>query len=511
MTKNQLYFILAFLLVPLASSGQNFNFSQYGNTASWNNPSQPSLQQEMAVRLNYRMQAVGGMQAIRSTVLNAYYPFFATRRNGPTSTVGLMVLDDAIAPANGLSFQSLGLSMSFAVSLSKYQRLSFGLMSAYGMHRMNNQGLRSISQYLDESGYTPSLPLNEPLIDARATFLSWNAGVSWLQKNRQGALVSSAGFSFNNLNKPREVFQTFENTIPLATQAFFFTTAFESRYFSILPETFFSSYGSSYQLQLGTSLKYNLRYTSMRQGHIRFLGRYNLLKSFIVGARLEQPSYEVGISTDIYAGSGSPFTQAFELSFALKRGVEGRYFKFRSKNKRKKEQNARRKREAVERSQSKRIRRTEVKLPVAIRMPYKAFLVKEDDRKVEQLRMEKVKLGSGRVLLGSAARNMNFKTGSTQLTLEAIEALKEVGQYLLSNSEYKILVVGHTDDIGGASFNDRLSLDRAEAVKEILKALGVEESRIITEGAGMNRPVLPNTSEENRRLNRRVEFILFEN
>lgn len=146
--------------------------------SSWQNPSQPSLQQEMAVRLNYRMQSVGNRQAIRSTVLNAYYPFFATPRNGPTSTIGLMVLDDAIAPANGLSIQSLGVSMSLAVSLSKYQRLAFGLMSVYGMHRMNNQGLRTISQYLDESGYTPSLPLNEPLIDAKATFLSWNAGMS---------------------------------------------------------------------------------------------------------------------------------------------------------------------------------------------------------------------------------------------------------------------------------------------------------------------------------------------
>lgn len=322
-------------------------------------------------------------------------------------------------------------------------------------------------------------------------------------------MVSSAGFAFNSLNQPQEVFQTFENTIPLASQAFFYTTAFESRYFSILPETFFSSYGSSYQLQLGTSLRYNLRYTSMKQGHIRVLGRYNLFKSFIVGARLEQPSYEVGLSTYFYMGSTILYTQAFELSFALKRDVEGRYFKIRRRGRRKKDQIKRRKKEAVEEYLSKKVLPAEIKLPVADKIPYMPFLVEGEDKKIEQLRIGKLKLCAGKVLIGSAAKSINFKIGSTVLTWQAIEALEEVTLYLQANPGYKILVLGHTDNIGGAAFNERLSLARADAVKAVLKAKGLEESRIITQGAGMNRPILPNSSEENRRQNRRVEFILF--
>lgn len=177
-------------------AAQNFNFSQYGNTGSWMNPSQPSLVQEKAVRLNYRIQSIGNQQAIKSAVVNAYYPWLARKGKGPSSAIGLMVLDDKIAPVNGLSFQTIGLSLSYAFSLSENQRLSFGLMPSYGMHRMDHQGMRTISQYSYERGYMPNMPLNEPLLNARGSFMAWNTGVSWRKTDDDGRQLSAAGISF---------------------------------------------------------------------------------------------------------------------------------------------------------------------------------------------------------------------------------------------------------------------------------------------------------------------------
>lgn len=455
-----------------------------------------------------------------SAVLNASYPWLATRSNGPASSIGLMLLDDKVAPANGLSFQTVGLSLSYAFSLSKYQRLSFGLMPSYGMHRMDHEGMRTISQYSAERGYSPSLPLNEPLLNARASFLSWNAGASWLQQDRKGNSVSSAGLSLNNINRPEEVFQDFENTIPLAVQAFFFTKVYQDRLFTVLPEVFFSSYGSSYQVQPGGTLRYNLRYSSFRQGHLSLISRYNLLRSVIFGARLEQPAYEIGLSTDFYMGGKSPFSQAFELSFALKRGIEGRNFNWKKRKKAVK--NGSRSRRGTERTVAKKENNEKI-LPVAPEKEEPTVITSKQPLKenpsdttslisgneMTEVMNEEERFGDGQIILGSAAKEINFKVASAILLPQAKEALMDVAKYLQHNPEFRILITGHTDDTGGPSLNLRLSKERAEAVKKFLTEEGVTGEQISTAGAGMERPLLPNTSEENRRLNRRVEFLLY--
>lgn len=522
MIKYSLFFLSLLITIgnPFKTEGQNFNFSQYDNTSGLHNPSRPSLVQEAAVRLNYRVQAAGGRQAMTSAVLNASYPWLATRSNGPTSSIGLMLLDDKVAPANGLSFQSVGLSLSYAFSLSKYQRLSFGLMPTYGMHRMDHEGMRTISQYSAERGYSPSLPLNEPLLNARGSFLAWNAGASWLQQDRKGNPVSSAGLSLNNINRPQEVFQDFENTIPFAVQAFFFTKVYEDRLFTVLPEIFFSSYGSSYQVQPGGILRYNLRYSSFRQGHLNFISRYNLLRSMIFGARLEQPGYEIGLSTDLYMGGNSPFSQAFELSFALKRGIEGRNFNRKKRKKDKKNESSSRGKK--ERLVAKREKKENTPPVVAERKESientTEQILKEipsdttsmvSVKEITEAKNEEEIFNEGQIILGSAAKKIQFKVASANLLPQAEEALGEVAEYLRLNPDFRILITGHTDDTGGPSLNLRLSKERAKAVKSFLKSKGVDDNQISTAGAGMERPLLPNTSDENRLLNRRVEFLLY--
>lgn len=476
---------------------------------------------------------------MNSAVLNVYYPWLATRKNGPTSTVGVMLMDDKVAPANGLNFQSVGVSLSYAFSLNKYQRLSFGLMPEFGFHSLGSEGFRTISQYSVERGYSPSLPLNEPLLGARASYLSWNTGLSWLKKDKRGNSLSSAGFAINNINKPTEVFESFENSIPLALQGYFFTTAYENQFYSILPEAFFSSYGNNYQLQLGGKLKYNLRYSSFKEGNINFTGRYNLFKSVIVGAELEQPFYSVGLSTDLYIHSNSPFTQAFEVSFALKNGVEGRNFNFKrnKKNRNKKEKSIQRKNKHPNKRKDQKNRKSRessskkrssvkdplkeqikgenlgsevINIPEIKRKELDPLFAPIDSVKVEEFILKQVELYKGKVLLGSAAKNINFQLGSTALTSSSEKVLAEVAVYLLAHPNYKIIVTGHTDNVGSVEFNQELSIKRAAAVKDFLIGQGVAKSQITIEGVGMSKPLVPNTSENNRRLNRRVEFLLYQ-
>jgi len=69
-----------------------------------------------------------------------------------------------------------------------------------------------------------------------------------------------------------------------------------------------------------------------------------------------------------------------------------------------------------------------------------------------------------------------------------------------------IIAVGHTDSVGSDTYNQKLSVRRAEAVKAYLVSKGIEKNRIYTEGKGEKQPVASNKTNEGRAKNRRVEI-----
>jgi OOP family OmpA-OmpF porin len=68
-----------------------------------------------------------------------------------------------------------------------------------------------------------------------------------------------------------------------------------------------------------------------------------------------------------------------------------------------------------------------------------------------------------------------------------------------------IIATGHTDAVGGDSYNQKLSVNRSEAVKSYLVGKGIEKNRVYTEGKGEKQPVADNKTAEGRAKNRRVE------
>jgi len=69
-----------------------------------------------------------------------------------------------------------------------------------------------------------------------------------------------------------------------------------------------------------------------------------------------------------------------------------------------------------------------------------------------------------------------------------------------------IIAVGHTDSIGTAKYNQKLSVKRSESVKAYLVSKGIEKNRVYTEGKGEAQPVADNKTSEGRAKNRRVEI-----
>ena len=104
--------------------------------------------------------------------------------------------------------------------------------------------------------------------------------------------------------------------------------------------------------------------------------------------------------------------------------------------------------------------------------------------------------------------NIEFAFDSAKLTGKAFPILNRVVEILHKYEKYNVVIEGHTDDIGEEQYNLKLSEDRAKSVMDYLISKGIDKNRLTSRGMGETSPFLPNTSIENRRRNRRVEFLL---
>lgn len=104
--------------------------------------------------------------------------------------------------------------------------------------------------------------------------------------------------------------------------------------------------------------------------------------------------------------------------------------------------------------------------------------------------------------------NIEFAFDSAKLTGNAFVILNRVVEKLNKYEKYNVLIEGHTDDIGEEQYNLKLSEARAKSVMDYLISKGIDKKRLSSRGMGESTPFMPNTSVENRRRNRRVEFML---
>lgn len=101
-----------------------------------------------------------------------------------------------------------------------------------------------------------------------------------------------------------------------------------------------------------------------------------------------------------------------------------------------------------------------------------------------------------------------FKIGSAELNKDNYPLIDRFAKALNYYSKTKILINGYTDNTGSDEFNLKLSNDRATAAEQTLHLYQVDKVRTFKWGRGKSSPLASNDSEEGRRKNRRVEFII---
>ena len=106
---------------------------------------------------------------------------------------------------------------------------------------------------------------------------------------------------------------------------------------------------------------------------------------------------------------------------------------------------------------------------------------------------------------------LDFNSGSTTLGEGPFSILSELADYMRQNPQSQIVLVGHSDAIGGLESNIEISKQRAEAVRQrLISKYGIPKSRITAQGIAYLSPRSSNQTEEGRERNRRVEAVILQ-
>ncbi|MCD4732222.1 MAG: OmpA family protein [Bacteroidales bacterium] len=119
--------------------------------------------------------------------------------------------------------------------------------------------------------------------------------------------------------------------------------------------------------------------------------------------------------------------------------------------------------------------------------------------------LKKLKVGIKIVL-----NNIFFDFNKATLRAESIAELDRLNKLMTDTPSLKIEISGHTDNVGSASYNQKLSESRAKAVVDYLAKKGIGRSRMEFKGYGFEQPVASNKTKEGRQQNRRTEFKILE-
>lgn len=132
-----------------------------------------------------------------------------------------------------------------------------------------------------------------------------------------------------------------------------------------------------------------------------------------------------------------------------------------------------------------------------------------DPLDIEERRRAELELQSVQDMVASRTiPPIEFKTDSSTLLPSSDDLLGRVAEILKRHPRLKLIVEGHTDDVGGEEYNEILSLKRAGAVKQRLAEKGIYPDSVKVFGFGKSRPLTHETTDRARALNRRVEFII---
>lgn len=512
-----LRFIITFTLTLVYCTGfaQYFQYSQYNFALQRINPATVAASDYASASVLYRNQATAGNANLKSSLVSAMYPIMSRRSGMRWSGVGISLMDDH---AGGIfTTQEASLSYAINVFLNKFQIMSLGFKTLYQQRKVDLNGLYTGSQYVPDRGFDNSIFSGENLQFLKTDFVTFSAGLYGQQNDRSGNKLAYWGISIFDFNKPQDSFSGVNSQLNSTVVATAGITVYQQNELSVTPEILYTRSSSNNVLNVGAITSYTLKpLPNQIAGRVDLITKYVAGRSGIVGVQFHKQNMSVGFSYDFPLFNKNPGNVgAFEVGLELKRPVDPRLRKNalarRNTPVKKSTPQAPPGKPVVKKNGNSQSTTTQKDTTSIIKTKQPEKTLKETIQAKQDSVIATADAGQIKhqpLAIEKVTLHFNFEFNSSELDEESKKYLDELSTVLTDNEHLKIKLTGHTDNVGSAKFNQRLSVYRAAMIREYLIGKGIHESRIEAEGKGLTEPLNENRTEEERAKNRRVELVI---
>lgn len=469
--------ILLLIIIGLGyfnAQAQDYNFTQYHYTPLLTNPAMVSSQDDISVFMNYRNQPTIIDENFQNIMFSGIYPLINSKRRW--GGIGATFVNDQ----NGRFLRLNGgmLAFSYNVQLGKKHYLGLGLQGGYFQRSIDYSAETTSSQW-DEfsSTFVEGLGQGEEGFNNTSSYFTLGTGLWWQLEDENGRPKAWLSAAFHNVNEPNISFYNEVDT-PLRIRGTYAGAyrVWENDKWEIMPTFRLVSRSNQDQFNLGSWARYKLSNGDgfIKQGSIGVGLWYNFNDAFVPSVEFVQPRYFAAFSFDIATSEDAQLWQG-NSTFELTLGV-----KF---------------------PQAAKARKQEI--PFSPLETLASDYPSIPDNTSPVVDVVKVKVIEDEF---TDEGNFRFALASSNLDERSAILLDSVVKVLNKYPDATITVAGHSCDIGAADRNLVLSKNRAGTMKQYLVQRGIDPSRVATTGYGESKPLVPNTSEANRKINRRVSF-----
>ncbi|EAY27198.1 PorP/SprF family type IX secretion system membrane protein [Microscilla marina] len=558
-------YILGMLLSVGVAKAQNQQYAQFHHSPLLTNPAMVASDNDLKALFHYRHENLSNGFSYSNPMLSVVYPLITQQldANGQVTAkkrwggVGLGLMQDQTAAGNGGALQTLGFSGTYAhnLQLADNHFISFGAQGTYYRKSLNSSNLTTASQILN-TGNQEALLAN----DGANGYFSLGLGAMWYQSNAIGGVKNYFSVSANHLNQPNYNFRDIGNTNRLP-YGWVFSGGYEvwnNGTISIQPNFRWTYNENDNQFNIGA-----LGHYALNSNHHLGAGVWATRKAFVGSIEYTYKNLLIGISSDLSYVSESRGTVP-EIVIGYRKTLGGRKKK-KKEPKKVVQQNteetitsetptAKYTIKIVKDAAGNVISRDTIKTEsltteelTSSETPthsYKIKLIKDKNgnvvrRDTLEAKMKdkdgdgvadvndncpdeagtlankgcpetisKAKLSDIQKELARHAHSLHFASGKTTINDESIPDLKAILAIMKKYPKNKFNIEGHSDNVGNAANNLRLSQQRANSVRQYFVNNGIAASRLIAKGYGQTRPEVSNATAAGRKKNRRIEVLV---
>lgn len=487
---------IVMLLQNLQAQDYMYNLNQY--TPLNFNPAFAGFDNDASLAFMTRKTQIGPGLDYKNHVFTGEYPVINSQTGRRLGGIGVHFMQKDAGNTDLLKTFMIGFALAYNLHISQNQYLTFGLQSNYYNKKTSLDKLTTGSQWLaQEFRFDPDASQDESLANNRINYLGINSGLLWHLDDKDGQTKLFAGLTAFNLNGPDDSFFKDQPGIPVSFLVHGGALVYQSPSLLVTPQVMYQKDNISDILNLlvSTKLMFNNKnpYDIIQSGNIEIITKYDLKKDLSLGLMFNQPSISFGFAYNFPLASDPGekyFRNGTELGIRLAKSIG----KVKPKT--------------VEIQSTPSVPRRNFNFDNQNNQPAEPQIQKTDADIIQDNIKE---FSQVRAVQFHLEKDFKFSFGRTELNDEAKLYLDDLFKVLQENPDYKLEVIGHTDNVGKHLVNFKLSEGRARSVAEYLEEKGLNKERIKYHGKGDKDPVAPNDTEENRSKNRRVEFIIYIN